>query len=111
MPFEQGNKYGKHTKRGQARITFEVKDKLASMSDEVFEKLEEGIKKGDFRFIQLWFHYRYGKPRQSTLIDIQQQETPIINVESEYSVEELSDESLEKILAIYEEDKKIRLSK
>lgn len=38
-------------------------EKLSPMSELAFAKLEEGIAKGDFQFIKLFFEYSYGKPK------------------------------------------------
>lgn len=38
-------------------------ERLSPLDDLAFAKLEEGIGKGDFQYIKLFFEYRYGKPK------------------------------------------------
>jgi hypothetical protein len=38
----------------------------------VYEKLKEGIARGEFKYIQLFFKYYYGKHREFELIDLKQ---------------------------------------
>lgn len=38
-------------------------ERLTPLSDLAFQKLEDGMAKGDFQFIKLFFEYCYGKPK------------------------------------------------
>ena len=70
MKFEKGNKFGTKGKRGQARITSDVKDKLMEFHDEALKGLEAGVKSGDFQYIKLWYDLMIPKMR-STEIDME----------------------------------------
>lgn len=39
--------------------------RLSPLEDLAFEKLKEGIGKGDVQCLKLFFEYMYGKPKQS----------------------------------------------
>ena len=39
MPFKEGNQYGKLTKRGENRVTKEVKQKLANLLDDTIKSI------------------------------------------------------------------------
>ena len=57
----------------------EMIERLTPLDDRAFEELKKGVEKGEFKYIQLFFYYRYGKPRQAQDITINQ-ETPIFNL-------------------------------
>lgn len=40
-------------------------EKLSPLDDVAFEKLKEGVEKGDFQYIKMFMEYRFGKPRQT----------------------------------------------
>ena len=40
MPFKEGNQYGKLTKRGENRVTKEVKQKLANLLDDTINSID-----------------------------------------------------------------------
>ena len=40
MPFKEGNQYGKLTKRGENRVTKEVKQKLANLLDDTIKSID-----------------------------------------------------------------------
>lgn len=83
--FKTGNTFGADTKRGQAKITLEVKEKLITMTADVYKALERGIKNNEFPYIKLWFEYLHGKPTQQ--LDINQT-SKIMNVEFHYTTKE-----------------------
>ncbi len=70
MGFQNGNTYGTKTKRGVSKITEEVKERLETFSDSAFIKLAEGIERGEFQYIKLWFNYRYGLPHSRAEVDL-----------------------------------------
>lgn len=39
-------------------------EKLTPLDDIAFEKLKEGVEKGNYHFIKLYYEYRFGKPKQ-----------------------------------------------
>ena len=57
----------------------EMIERLTPLDDRAFEELKKGVEKGEFKYIQMFFYYRYGKPRQAQDITINQ-ETPIFNL-------------------------------
>ena len=63
MKFEKGNKFGSRSKRGQAKITIELKERLKDLQGDVYEAMKQGIKEREFQYIKLWFEYMYGKPQ------------------------------------------------
>ena len=48
----------------------EVIEKLSPLEDMAFEALKEGVKKGDFKYVQLFYNYYAGKPRETKDISI-----------------------------------------
>tara|TARA_B100001559_G_scaffold175176_1_gene146675 strand:- start:500 stop:742 length:243 start_codon:yes stop_codon:yes gene_type:complete len=45
-------------------------EKLSPLEDMAFEALKEGVKKGDFKYVQLFYNYYAGKPRETKDISI-----------------------------------------
>jgi hypothetical protein len=66
--------------RGQGRkpksSEIELIERLSPMDETALESLKEGIKRGDFNFIKLFFEYRYGKAKQFN-VDLLSEETII----------------------------------
>lgn len=58
---------GGHKNSGRKSKAEELKliEKLGPMEDLALEKLREGLEKGDYKFVQLYFAYMYGKPKES----------------------------------------------
>ena len=46
-------------------------EKLEPLEPKVFEVLAEGINKGEFRYVKMWFEYRYGRPTEFKVTDMQ----------------------------------------
>ena len=42
----------------------ELIERLSPMDDLALQKLKEGVNSGDFKFIQLFMNYRYGRPKE-----------------------------------------------
>ena len=57
----------------------EMIERLSPLDPIAFEELKKGVEKGEFKYVQLFFYYRFGKPRQAQDITINQ-ETPIFNL-------------------------------
>ena len=57
----------------------EMIERLTPLDDRAFEELKKGVEKGEFKYIQLFFHYRYGKPRQVQEISVNT-EQPLFNL-------------------------------
>ena len=47
-------------------------DKLSPMEDLFIQVLHDGLKKGDYKFAQLFANYYYGKPRETQDITLNQ---------------------------------------
>ena len=54
-------------------------EKLSPLEDAAYLALKDGVEKGDFKFVQLFYHYFAGKPRETLDINLQQ-ESPIFEV-------------------------------
>ena len=56
-------------------------EKLTPLDEMAFQKLKEGLDSGDFKYLRLWFLYRFGKPREQKDINItSNQETPLFEI-------------------------------
>ena len=56
-------------------------EKLEPLEPRAFELLKEGLDSGDFKYLRLYFLYRYGKPREQKEISINSnQEQPLFNI-------------------------------
>jgi len=71
----KGNKDGRPSKADEHKL-IERLDAIID-KDEAIDKLGELVKKGDMRAVQLYFNYRYGKPKES--MDINSSEGLNIN--------------------------------
>jgi len=40
-------------------------ERLGPLEDKAFEALQKGIESGDFKYVQLFYHYYAGKPRET----------------------------------------------
>ena len=59
----------------------ELIERLTPLDDQAFNLLKEGIEKGDFRFLKLYFNYRFGRARQQRDLNItSDKETPIFKI-------------------------------
>jgi hypothetical protein len=58
---------------------FKLLDKLSPMEDLFIQVLHDGLKKGDYKFAQLYANYYYGKPRETQDITLNQ-DTPLFEV-------------------------------
>lgn len=57
---------GRKSKAEEQKLIEKLKDKIGD--DKAFEALEKLIEKKDFRAIQLYFNYRFGKPKEDVSI-------------------------------------------
>lgn len=62
----QGNKRGRPPKNDSNELI----EKLYPMSEMGMQRLKEGIENGDFRFLKLYFQYRYGNPKQISEVNV-----------------------------------------
>ena len=69
---------GLKSKRGKS-IDISLIEKLTPLDDIAFEKLKQGIERGDFQYLKLYFCYRYGRPKTIREVTINA-ETPLFNL-------------------------------
>jgi|TARA_R110000744_G_scaffold360349_1_gene467869 hypothetical protein len=48
----------------------EMIKRLTVLDDQAFEELKKGIERGEFAFLKLYFHMRFGRPKQMQDITI-----------------------------------------
>ena len=94
MPFQEGNHYGKTTKRGEGKVTSEIRERLKGLLVDTLQsvKLEELSKAEKLRLIEI--SLRYTLPKKII-------EEPVSNdfkVEIVQSIDRYSDKELEDIL-------------
>ena len=94
MPFQEGNQFGKTTKRGEGKVTSEIRKMLKGLLVDTLQsvKLEELSKAEKLRLIEI--SLRYTLPKKIT-------EEPTANdfkVEIVQSIDQYSDKELEDIL-------------
>ncbi len=54
-------------------------ERLSPMEDKAYKALEEGVSNGDFKFVQLYFNYYAGKPKETKDITLNN-EQPIFSL-------------------------------
>ena len=54
-------------------------ERLSPMQDKAYKALEQGVENGDFKFVQLYFNYYAGKPKETKDITLNT-EQPIFNL-------------------------------
>ena len=94
MPFQEGNQYGKTTKRGESKITSEIREMLKGLLVDTLQsvKLEELSKAEKLRLIEI--SLRYTLPKKI----IEEPVTNDFKVEIVQSIDRYSDKELEDIL-------------
>ena len=72
-----GNKGG-----GRPNKNDEIKliEQLTPLEPEAYSALKAGLERGEFKYVQLFFNYYYGKPKQITEIQVEE-EMPIFQIE------------------------------
>jgi hypothetical protein len=66
-------------------------ERLTPMANTAYQKLLEGVEAGDFKFIQLFFAYYAGKPRETKDITISK-EQPLFNINFDNISEDIEEE-------------------
>jgi len=63
---------GGHKTAGRKSKAEEVQmiERLTPLEPRAFEALEKGIEKGDFKYVQMFYHYYAGKPKETKDITI-----------------------------------------
>ena len=94
MPFQEGNQYGKTTKRGEGKVTSEIRQMLKGLLVDTLKsvKLEELSKAEKLRLIEI--SLRYTLPKKIT----EEPKTNDFKVEIVQSIDRYSDKELEDIL-------------
>ena len=94
MPFQEGNQYGKTTKRGEGKVTSEIRQMLKGLLVDTLQsvKLEELSKAEKLRLIEI--SLRYTLPKKIT----EEPTTNDFKVEIVQSIDRYSDKELEDIL-------------
>ena len=72
---------GGHPNAGRKTKAEEVKliERLTPLEPQAYEALKKGIESGEFKFIQMFYHYYAGKPRETKDITLNS-EHPIFNI-------------------------------
>ena len=72
-----GNKGGgRPTKNDEIKLI----EQLTPLEPEAYSALKAGLQRGEFKYVQLFFNYYYGKPKQITQIQVEE-EMPIFQIE------------------------------
>jgi len=73
---------GKRENAGRKSKAEEVQliEKLGALEPSAFMALEQGLERGDFKFVQLFYNYYAGKPRETKDITVTN-EQPIFNID------------------------------
>ena len=63
---------GGHKSAGRKSKAEEVQmiERLTPLEPKAFKALEKGIDKGDFKYVQMFYHYYAGKPKETKDITI-----------------------------------------
>ena len=73
-------------------VEIELIEKLKPLEPRAFELLKKGLDSGDFKYLRLYFLYRYGKPREQKEINVtSEQDVPLLNIVFK-STEEMKNE-------------------
>ena len=72
---------GGHANSGRKSKAEEVKliQRLTPLEPQAFAALKAGIESGEFKFVQLFYHYYAGKPRETKDITLNA-EQPLFNI-------------------------------
>jgi len=72
-----GNKGG-----GRPSKLDEIKliEELSPMEPAAYQALKSGLERGEFKYVQLFMNYYYGKPKQIQEVTIQE-DTPLFQIE------------------------------
>ena len=72
-----GNKGGgRPTKNDEIKLI----EQLTPLEPEAYSALKAGLQRGEFKYVQLFFNYYYGKPKQITEIQLEE-EMPLFQIE------------------------------
>ena len=72
-----GNKGGgRPTKNDEIKLI----EELTPMEPEAYSALKAGLQRGEFKYVQLFMNYYWGKPKQITEVNVQE-DTPLFQIE------------------------------
>lgn len=72
-----GNKGGgRPTKNDEIKLI----EELTPLEPAAYEALKAGLDRGEFKYVQLFFNYYYGKPKQITEVNVQE-DVPLFQIE------------------------------
>ena len=72
-----GNKGGgRHTKNDEIKLIQE----LTPLEPIAYNSLKAGLERGEYKFVQLYMNYFYGKPKTITELEIKE-EVPLFQIE------------------------------
>jgi len=71
-----GNKGGRPTKNDEIKLI----EELTPLEPIAYNALKAGLEKGEFKYVQLYMNYYYGKPKQITEIQVEE-EMPLFQIE------------------------------
>ena len=63
--------FRKNSGRSSRKEEGKIIEKLNPLEPKAFEALAEGISRGEYRFVKMWFEYRYGRPTEFKVTDMQ----------------------------------------
>ena len=72
MGFKEGNQYGKLTKRGENRVTRQVKDKLTALIDNIIEDIDVEMMTTNQKFKMLELALQYSLPKMVYKAEVKQ---------------------------------------
>lgn len=73
---EKAQQGGRREGAGRKSKSEEVEliEKLKPLEPKAYEALKAGIEKGDFKFVQLFYNYFAGKPRETKDLNVNQEQ-------------------------------------
>ena len=71
-----GNKGGRPTKNDEIKLI----EELTPMEPAAYQALKAGLERGEFKYVQLFMNYYYGKPKQIQEVNIQE-DVPLFHIE------------------------------
>ena len=76
MPFKEGNQFGKLSKRGEGKVSAEVKSKLTALMDNIIEDIDVEMLTTNQKFKLLDMCLQYSIPKMVYKAEMRQAETP-----------------------------------
>ena len=76
MPFKEGNQFGKLSKRGEGKVSSEVKTKLTALMDNIIEDIDVEMLTTNQKFKLLDMCLQYSIPKMVYKAEMRQAEQP-----------------------------------